>query len=168
MPPEALFDLTTLDFTTPLADRAAIEAVNPQRFEMMQLSAIVYVDQSTHTIIGYKDATPEEFWVRGHMPDFPLMPGVVMCEVAAQIMSYYVSHHRILDAPIIVFGGMNNVKFRGQVRVGDRFVVVCRATKVTRRQVISACQGFVKDKMVFEAEIIGMPFSPAAAPEPAA
>lgn len=162
MPPEPLFDLGKLDSKQVVADRAAIEAVNPQRFEMMQLTAIDYVDTASHTIIGHKDVTPNEFWVRGHMPDFPLMPGVIMCEVAAQLMSYYVQKYKVVESDLVLFGGMNDIKFRGQVRVGDRLTVVCRATKIHRRQVVSAVQGFVGHKMVFEGEIVGVPFTPSA------
>lgn len=161
MPPEPLFDVTALKFNGVLADRAAIEAVNPQRHEMMQLSAIVHVDRSTHTIVGYKDISPDEFWVRGHMPGYPLMPGVVMCEVGAQLMSYYIRKYDVIPNDMIIFSGINSVKFRGQVRVGDRFVMVSHATKLSRRQVVSQVQGFVGSKMVFEGEMVGMPFSPA-------
>ncbi len=166
MPPEPLFDLGKFDPTKVVVDRAGIEAVNPQRFEMMQLSAILYVDPASHTIIGRKDVGPDEFWVRGHMPAFPLMPGVIMCEVAAQVMSYYVQKYGIVDSSHVLFGGMNDVKFRGQVRVGDQLIMVCKATKVNKRQVATAAQGFVGGKMVFEGEIVGVPYTPAAEAAP--
>jgi 3-hydroxyacyl-[acyl-carrier-protein] dehydratase len=162
MPPEPLLDLTKLKTDVVLADRAAIETVNPQRFEMMQLSAIVHVDQANHTIVGYKDVGPDEFWVRGHMPGYPLMPGVIMCEIGAQLMSYYIRKYSIVPNEMILFSGINAVKFRGQVRVGDRFFMVCHASRLTRRQVVSQVQGFVGGKMVFEGEMVGMPFSPSA------
>ena len=78
-----------------LADREAIRQVNPQRFEMEQLTAIVYVDPVNHVIVGYKDVRHDEFWVRGHMPDYPLLPGVLMCEAAAQLCSYYIVTHTV-------------------------------------------------------------------------
>lgn len=160
MPPEALIDLRSLDLSRVLVDRAGIEAVNPQRHEMQQLDAIVYVDPAQHLVVGYKDASPEEFWVRGHMPDYPLMPGVIMCEVAAQLMGWYCKSHGLLDGAMIVFSGMEGVRFRGQVKVGDRLIMLTKAVKVHRRQVTSAAQGFVADRMVFQADIIGMPFTP--------
>jgi 3-hydroxyacyl-[acyl-carrier-protein] dehydratase len=160
MPPEPLFDLSKLNLTHVLVDKAGIEAVNPQRFELQQLDAIVYVDPAQHLVVGYKDATPHEFWVRGHMPDYPLMPGVIMCEAAAQLMGWYSKSHGLLEGAMIVFSGMDGVRFRGQVRVGDRFVIMTKGTKIHRRQVTCAAQGFVAGKMVFQADIIGMPYSP--------
>ena len=85
MPPELHFDLAKIDFSNVVADLDAIRKVNPQRFEMEQLDAIVMVDFAQKLIVGYKDVRFDEFWVRGHMPGYPLMPGVLMCEAAAQL-----------------------------------------------------------------------------------
>jgi 3-hydroxyacyl-[acyl-carrier-protein] dehydratase len=160
MPPELLFNIKDLDLSKVIADKAAIEQIIPHRFEMMHLTAIVHIDPVQQIAIGYKDATPEEFWVRGHMPGFPLMPGVIMCEAAAQLMTYYVTALKLTKASLIVFGGMDNVRFRGQVKVGDRFLMVCKATKIHPRQIASSVQGFVKDTMVFHGDFMGIPFTP--------
>lgn len=59
------------------------------------------------------------------------MPGVLMCEAAAQMCSYYAHKHRLLgDCKVVGFGGMEEVRFRDPVRVGDRLVVVCKMLKV--------------------------------------
>src|ERR1700736_83541 len=91
MPPGPHLDLATLDLNRVLADADAIRKINPQRFEMEQLTAIVYVDPEQHIVVGYKDVGVDEFWVRGHMPDYPLLPGVLMCEAAAQLCCYYIA-----------------------------------------------------------------------------
>ncbi len=77
MPPGALFDLSQLDFSKVVVPLEQIRLINPQRFEMEQLSAIVYTDIEQRIIVGYKDVALDEFWVRGHMPGYPLMPGVL-------------------------------------------------------------------------------------------
>src|SRR5438067_1526337 len=107
MPPEAHFDLSTADLSRVLADRAAIRAVNPQRFELEQLDAIVLLDPARQLIVGYKDVRPDEFWVRGHFPHFAVMPGVLMCEAAAQLCSYYVLTQGVLEpGSVMGFSGM--------------------------------------------------------------
>ena len=88
MPPVALVDPATIDTSRVLADREGIRLGNPQRFEMEQLTAIVRLDPESKLIIGYKDDRADEFWVRGHMPEYPLMPGVMICEAAAQLSSF--------------------------------------------------------------------------------
>ena len=59
------------------------------------------------------------------MPGMPLMPGVVMCEAAAQMCSYHSQRHNLLGAEMVGFGGMDDVRFRGTVVPGDRLVVAC-------------------------------------------
>src|SRR5262249_51826053 len=90
MPPPLHLDPTQIDLEHVVADQEAIRKVNPQRFEMEMLTAIVLFDPEQNLIAGYKDVRADEFWVRGHMPDYPLMPGVLMCEAAAQLCAYYV------------------------------------------------------------------------------
>jgi 3-hydroxyacyl-[acyl-carrier-protein] dehydratase len=159
MPPELNFDPARLDLTHVLADQAAIRAVNPQRFEMEQLTAIVYLDPEQHIVAGYKDVRPDEFWVRGHMPDYPLMPGVLLCEAAAQLCSYYITTQNIMQGDFIGFGGLDNVRFRGPVRPGDRLVLIAKGTRINRRQTICNVQGFVGNTMVFHADVIGVPIT---------
>jgi 3-hydroxyacyl-[acyl-carrier-protein] dehydratase len=157
MPPELHFDLARLDFGHVLADRDAIRKANPQRFEMEQLDAVVYVDAQAQIIVGYKDVRPDEFWVRGHMPGYPLLPGVLMCEASAQLCCYYSTTQGIVHGDFLGFGGMDNVRFRGQVRPGDRLVLVGKGLRFHRRQIVFNVQGFVAGTMVFHADIIGMP-----------
>jgi 3-hydroxyacyl-[acyl-carrier-protein] dehydratase len=157
MPPELLLDPAQLDLSRVVAERKDIERVNPQRFEMEQLTAIVYMDSEQNLIAGYKEVTADEFWVRGHMPNYPLMPGVLMCEAAAQLCSYYIMADGRMQRDFLGFGGMENVRFRGPVRPGDRLVLVAKGVKLHRRQCIFNVQGFVGSTMVFHADIIGVP-----------
>src|SRR4051794_23250952 len=109
MPPELNYDLAAIDFKNVLADREAIRRVNPQRFEMEQLDAVVHLDTVGDIIVGYKDVRGDEFWVRGHMPDYPLLPGVLICEAAAQLSSFFTITKGITFGDFIGFGGMENV-----------------------------------------------------------
>jgi len=157
MPPLVHFDLAQVDFNKVIADKEAIRRYNPQRFDMEQLDAIVHIDMEQHLIVGYKDVHSDEFWVRGHMPDYPLLPGVLMCEAAAQLCSYYIAAYGLMPGDFIGFGGLENVRFRGPVHPGDRLVLVAKVTKLHRRQSIFNVQGFVGATMVFHAEVLGMP-----------
>ena len=118
MPPAPLVDPADIDTSRVLADREEIGRHNPQRFEMVQLTAINYVDVENKVAVGYKDVKADEFWVRGHMPGYALMPGVLMCEAAAQLCSFYCGYIKLLKSGFVGFGGMEDVRFRGQVRPG--------------------------------------------------
>jgi 3-hydroxyacyl-[acyl-carrier-protein] dehydratase len=159
MPPELHFDPSRLDMTQVVADQESIRAVLPQRFEMLQLTAVVHVDTEQELIVGYKDVRPDEFWVRGHMPDYPLLPGVLMCEAAAQLCSFYCVTYKLLQGDFVGFGGMENVRFRGVVHPGDRLVLVGKGMRINRRQTVFNVQGFVGSTMVFHADVIGVPLA---------
>jgi 3-hydroxyacyl-[acyl-carrier-protein] dehydratase len=159
MPPELHLNPVEIDLNRVVVDRAELRATNPQRFEMEQLDAIVFIDREQHLVVGYKDVRADEFWVRGHMPNYPLLPGVLMCEAAAQLSSYYVVTQGLLQGDFVGFGGMENVRFRGVVRPGDRLVLVGKGLRVHRRQTIFNVQGFVGSTMVFHADIIGVPLN---------
>ncbi len=159
MPPVVLVDPLTIDTSRVLYDQEGIRQGNPQRFEMEQLTAIVAIDPERQLIIGYKDVEPSEFWVRGHVPGYPLMPGVMICEAAAQLSSYYCHVINLVKDGFLGFGGMEDVRFRGPVRPGDRLVLVSKATKVHRRQTVFETQGFVDNNMVYHGRIIGVPLA---------
>lgn len=159
MPPELILDPEQIDLTKVVVDRDGLRQFNPQRFEMEMLDAIVFVDEHQHVVIGYKDVRGDEFWARGHMPGWPLLPGVLMCEAAAQMVGYYVTRIGLKMGDYVAFGGMEHVRFRGVVRPGDRLVLVGRGIRVHRRQTIFHVQGFVGKAMVFQGDIIGVQLS---------
>ena len=150
-------DLDQIDLTHVLYDAAAVEAVNPQRGHMRQVDGIIYADQPTNTVIGFKNVRDDEFWVPGHIPGRPLMPGVLMIEAAAQLSGFMMKTWR-LDADVFLgFIGCDNVKFRGQVVPGDRLLLLGRETNFGKRRFIADVQGVVNGKLVFEATVTGMP-----------
>ena len=151
-----ILDFSEYDVNRVVADIETIRRYNPQRFEMEQLTAICHEDPVRQVCVGYKDLGPDEFWVRGHMPGMPLMPGVMMCEAAAQIASYYGQRHKLMEG-MIGFGGMEDVRFRDVVRPGQRFVIVVHLLKARRGLLICDFQGFVGQTMVVEGIIKGTP-----------
>ena len=157
MPPrDWIIDPGELDYDNIVADVDEIRRHNPQRHQMEQLTAIVVDDVERGICVGYKDTSDDEFWVTGHMPGMPLMPGVVMCESAAQVCSYHAHRHDLLGG-MVGFGGMDNVRFRGVVKPGDRLTVACRKAKLRRGRVITCVfQGFVETTLVCEGGITGI------------
>ncbi len=155
---EPLIDVSTLDFDNPIADIEDIRKYNKQRFEMEQLTAIVYQDLETYLCVGYKDIAEDEFWVRGHMPGLPLMPGVIMLEAAAQLCSYFSCKHDLLGGDILGFGGLEDVRFRDPVRPGSRLVLATKLVKVRRnRMIVGDFEGYINGNIAVEGVIKGIP-----------
>jgi 3-hydroxyacyl-[acyl-carrier-protein] dehydratase len=157
MPPPLLFDLSQIDLMgQPIFGRKAIDEVNQQRFEMQHLDGVLWYDKDKYLILGYKDVTDKEFWVRGHIPGRPLMPGVIMVEAAAQLLSFFV--RRIYEVQgFIGFASIDSAKFRSLVVPGQRLYLLGYLTKITTRKYTANIQGVVDGAMVFETVVSGMP-----------
>ncbi len=125
---------------------------------MEQLTAIVVEDTENKLCVGYRDYAPDEFWIRGHMPGNAVLPGVLMCEAAAQLCSYFALKHKLMETDILGFGGMESVRFRGMVLPTDRLVMMVALVKLRPKAMcVSRFQGFVRQSLVCEGEIWGVP-----------
>ena len=140
----------------PVFDKEAIGRQNPQRFEMQQLDGVLWFDKGKFFILGYKDVTGNEFWVRGHIPGRPLMPGVIMVESAAQLLSFFVKE--IYEEPAFIgFTSIDSAKFRSTVEPGQRLYLLGHITKFKKgRRYSASIQGVVNGDMVFETSVSGM------------
>lgn len=155
---DLILDPMEIDTSRVIAGIEDIRRYNPQRFEMEQLTAIVLEQAEERICVGYKDTSESEFWARGHMPGLPLMPGVIMCEAAAQLASYYVQKNDLLGAEMLGLGGLEEVRFRDVVRPGDRLIIITKFLKVRRGAMISCrFQCFVAHNLVCEGTIKGIP-----------
>jgi 3-hydroxyacyl-[acyl-carrier-protein] dehydratase len=156
MPPPLLVDLASLDLDTVLLDRQQVQEYIPQRYEIAQIDGILHVNADSGLMVGFKDVREDEWWVRGHMPGRPLLPGVLMIEAAAQLAAFYTSY--VLKHPrMIGFGGVDKVKFREQVVPPTRLILIGQAVDTRPRRIRCQVQGVVQDRLAFEAEITGMP-----------
>lgn len=159
MPPQPFVDLSKLDPNKLEATKEQILQVNPHRFEFQQLDGIFFIDRQAGLMAGFRDLKADEFWVRGHIPGRPVFPGALMIECAAQMVSYYVVSEFKKEGfdGFLGFGGVDGVKFRGQVVPGDRLIMLGKMVEIRpRRRYVGAVQGFVNQQMVFEGQITGM------------
>jgi 3-hydroxyacyl-[acyl-carrier-protein] dehydratase len=159
VPRDLILDCSQFDFNHVVADLETIRRYNRQRFEMEQLTAIFYQDAERQVVAGYKDHSHDEFWVRGHLPGMPVLPGVLMCEAAAQLCSYYTTRYELLGPKVVVgFGGLDEVRFRGTVRPGERLVIVAELLKVrVGAMIVCRFQEFARQTLICEGQIRGVP-----------
>jgi len=157
MPPALLFDLSQIDLNAePVFDKEAICRVNPQRFEMQHLDGILWYDKPQDAILGFKDVTDQEFWIRGHIPGRPVMPGVIQIESAAQLLSFFVKQI-YQEEGFVGFGGIAKAKFRAVIEPGCRLYLLGHVTDARRgRRYTCDVQGIVDNTLAFEATISGM------------
>lgn len=157
MPPAQNIDLSKINLDKVLYDRDEILKCNPQSFEMQQLDGIIWYDMDKRLCLGYKDVTEDEFWVRGHIPGRPLMPGVIMVEAAAQLASFMVKRlYEDGDEGFVGFAGIDKTKFRKPVEPGSRLYLSLYMKVHKRRKFTAAVQGIVDGVMVFDTEVSGL------------
>ncbi|WP_088252711.1 3-hydroxyacyl-ACP dehydratase FabZ family protein [Fimbriiglobus ruber] len=154
--PEPHYDLDRIDYTRVIADRDAIRGYLPHRYELEMLTAVVYVDPERQIVVGYKDVTPDEFWVRGHFPERPLLPGVLMCEAAAQLAAFYAAWQKINDGKLMGLGGIENTRFRRSVVPGERLTLVGKGSRVRPRLTMFNVQGYVGTDLAFHTDVMGV------------
>ena len=75
--------------------------------------------------VGTYRVRGDEFFLQGHFPGNPIVPGVILCEILAQ-SACVLMKDAMLDGKLPVYTGLNNVKFRSPVRPGDTIETRCR------------------------------------------
>ena len=95
-----------------------IEKAIPHRKPMLLVDEIVSQDDSK--IVCRKTFQADEYFVQGHFPGYPLVPGVIQCECCLQAGAILLSRHTPDDADVVpVATRLENVKFKRMVRPGD-------------------------------------------------
>jgi 3-hydroxyacyl-[acyl-carrier-protein] dehydratase len=155
MPPRFLVEPSDVDVSHVVATKEDIRKVNPHRFEMEQIDVILRYDTEAGLCVALREVRDDEFWVRGHIPGRPVMPGILMCECAAQTASYYFTRASGFDG-FLGFGGMDKVKFRGIVVPGDTLILVASCRGMRSRRAVFDCQGMVGDRLAFQCVIVGL------------
>lgn len=151
----ALFDLSAIDLDGLQGDTAEIERWIPHRGEMALLDGIVWMDEGCSRAVGRWDVRDDEFWVDGHFPGMPLLPGVLQLEAGAQL-GCYLYNNRMGGPRVGAFIRIENAVFRRSVHPGERLFLLAQEVKTSQRRFISDIQGLVDGQVAFEARITGM------------
>ena len=83
------------------------------------------VENRDGTAVGHYTVRGDEFFLKGHFPDTPIVPGVILCEILAQ-SACVLMQDAMSEGKLPVYTGLNNVKFRSPVNPGDTVETQCR------------------------------------------
>ena len=108
-------------------NREEIKQLLPHREPMLLVD---WTEGNAEGIRATYHVTGEEFFVQGHFPGFPVVPGVILCEIMAQ-GSVLLFSEQLVDH-LALYAGMDKVRFKQQVHPGD---------KVTVRSTLGRCRG---------------------------
>lgn len=138
-----------------VADKDQIFAVNPHRYEFALLDGVLLIDEKR--IVGYYDIPTDIYWAKGHFPGRPMMPGVLITEVAAQCTSYLATKNGIRGEAVIGLAGLTNIRYRAQVKPGDRLTVMAVEKKSRKgAMIVTDYQAYVGQTLASEGEIKGI------------
>ncbi|MBQ7346016.1 MAG: beta-hydroxyacyl-ACP dehydratase [Oscillospiraceae bacterium] len=103
-------------------NRDEIMQILPHRDHMLLVDDVVEEDG---TAIGHYHVRGDEFFLKGHFPGDPIVPGVILCEILAQ-SACVLLQGEMDGSKLPVYTGLDKVKFRAPVRPGDTVETRCR------------------------------------------
>jgi 3-hydroxyacyl-[acyl-carrier-protein] dehydratase len=110
-----------------------IEAVIPHRWPFLLVDRIVEYAPEEQRIVGEKAVTATEWYMQGHFPGLPVMPGVLQVEALAQTMAVYVAKQPGFGDTIGLFAEISDCRFKRVVQPGDRLRLEVTMEKLGRR-----------------------------------
>jgi 3-hydroxyacyl-[acyl-carrier-protein] dehydratase len=131
-------------------NRDEIKNILPHR-EPMLLVDEVEIDGNKAE--GSYKVRGDEFFLQGHFPGMPVVPGVIQCEMMAQVGALVVLSREENKGKTPLFGGMDKVKFRRMVKPGDTFKVKCEITRTMGDIGFGKVEGFVDGEQACEAVV---------------
>lgn len=130
-------------------DREAIKKLIPHREPMLLVDeASVEPD---HTAVGHYTVRGDEWFLQGHFPGNPVVPGVVLCEIMGQTCCVLLADKISGRTPY--FTGIDRVKFRNQVHPGDTIEMHCSIKRMLRNFYFTECAAYVNGKLCASGEL---------------
>ncbi len=109
--------------------RSEIEAILPHREPFLLIDEVVELEPGSR-VVARKTVRADEWWVPGHFPDRPVMPGVLIVEAMAQTGAVAVLSEEENRGRIAFFAGIDDVRFKRIVEPGDELELICELERV--------------------------------------
>jgi 3-hydroxyacyl-[acyl-carrier-protein] dehydratase len=110
-------------------DRAGIEAILPHREPFLLLDEVTEIEPGVR-VVARKRVREDEWYLAGHFPGNPIMPGVLMVEAMAQCGAVAVLSEEENKGKLALFAGIDDVRFKRIVRPGDELELVCELERM--------------------------------------
>jgi 3-hydroxyacyl-[acyl-carrier-protein] dehydratase len=114
--------------TGPLG-RAEIEAIIPHREPFLLLDEVTEIIPGKR-VVARKLVREDEWYLAGHFPGRPIMPGVLMVEAMAQAGAVAVLSEPSNAGKLALFAGINDVRFKRLVVPGDELELICELDRL--------------------------------------
>ena len=124
-----------------------IKKILPHREPMLLIDEVELIDGKAH---GKCHIKGDEYFLQGHFPGNPVVPGVIQCEMLAQSAWVLLVGEAAGKTPL--FTGLDKVKFRGQVKPGDTLETECEILRQRGQFYFAKGTGKVNGKLCVSAE----------------
>ncbi len=129
-----------------MLDRDEIMTIIPHRDPFLLLDRITELESGVRAT-GELDVRSDAFWVPGHFPDHPVMPGVLIVEAMAQVGAVALLSLEENAGKIAFFAGIDKVRFKRQVAPGDTLVMQIEITKARASVGFGEAKAFVNGEL---------------------
>ncbi|MHA6484245.1 3-hydroxyacyl-ACP dehydratase FabZ [Paenibacillus sp. strain BS8-2] len=130
-----------------------IKEIIPHRYPFLLFDKIIEVVDGKKAV-GIKNVTVNEPYFTGHFPDYPVMPGVLIVEALAQVGGIAMSNGLSNPNKIGLLTGIDNCRFKKQVKPGHQLHLEFEVTRVKGQIVKGNGIATVDNELICEAEIM--------------
>ncbi len=135
-----------------MLNKEEIKKIIPQREPFLMIDEVEnYIPGES--AIAYKNVSEEEYYFKGHFPENPIMPGVLLVEALAQTGAVAILSMEENKGKNALFGGIDKLKFKKQVVPGDRLKLEVKIIKKKGPIGIGEAIATVNDKIAVKGEL---------------
>jgi len=127
-----------------------IKEVIPHREPFLLIDRVIELEKGKKAV-ALKSVSYNEYFFRGHFPDNPVMPGVLILEALAQTGAFALLSEDRFKGKTVYFGGMKSVKFKKMVLPGDTLRLVTEIVKIKGSIGIGEATAYVENKIAAKA-----------------
>ena len=131
-------------------NKEEIKKILPHREPMLLIDQANLINENTAE--GFYTVRGDEYFLQGHFPGNPVVPGVILCEIMAQTCCVLMGEQGDSQGKTSYYTGLNQVKFKHPVRPGDTIRMECSLERVKKPFYFAKGTGTVNGKVCLSGE----------------